>query len=122
MKCGMLITTIMDDSQDVRKQVEGEYMLRRTYRDVVQVGRGRTTRRVGVRRRADAAGRRRRAHPTRWNSQVWWESGRRSMLGRSRKHELSTADEVLKRDPGSWNAVQCERRSFSGRSGDCGWP
>ncbi len=39
----MLITTSMDDSQDVRKQVEGECTLRRTYRYVVRVGRDSTT-------------------------------------------------------------------------------
>ncbi len=28
-----------------------------------------------------------------WNSQVWWKSGRRSMLGRSRKRKPGAADE-----------------------------
>ncbi len=55
----------------------------------VQVGNEWTTRRVGARRRAHI-------HTSRWNSQVWWKSGRGSMLGRSRKHKPGAADEVFR--------------------------
>ena len=36
-------------------------------------------------------------HTSRWNSQVWWKSGRGSMLCRSRKHKTGTADGVFGR-------------------------
>ena len=41
MESGRLITAIMGDLQDARKQVEGECTLRRTERDAVPVGKAR---------------------------------------------------------------------------------